>query len=162
MTSRWIGLSCGALLAALGCQDAQAAGRGPAGWQPPAASVRPAPHGARLAHGNPHRRGATRWVWGGYPATWLWPDGSGQSVTIVAPPPVRRPAIDRRSFENLQARAGIRNAPTPEPSLYRLEGPRSNPGVRVIRVAGADEGAPQRSRFAHAETGALMLTVPGR
>lgn len=161
MAWKVIGLVCGAGLSALVAQGAQAAGRGGPGWAPAAPAK--AGHAARLARDGGPRHGHTRWVWGGYPATWLWPDGSGQSVAvIVPPPPPRRPPIDRKSFENLQARAGIRNSPMPEPTLYRLEGPRSNPAARVIRIAGADQDSPRRSRFAHAETGALMLTVPGR
>jgi len=70
--------------------------------------------------------------------------------------------VDRNSFEYLPARMGIMRSPTPEPTIYRIEGPRDRPMTRIIRINDPEPRNGRRSRFAHAETGALLLTVPGR
>jgi hypothetical protein len=57
---------------------------------------------------------------------------------------------------------GIARSPTPEPTLYRLEGRRDRPATRVIRISDPEPRQGRRTRFAHAETGALLLVVPGR
>ena len=69
--------------------------------------------------------------------------------------------VDRNAFESMPVRMGIARAPTPEPTLYRLEGRRDRPATRVIRISDPEPQG-RRSRFAHAETGALLLTVPRR
>ncbi|PTM42512.1 hypothetical protein [Bosea sp. 124] len=74
----------------------------------------------------------------------------------------RQQAIDHNSFESMPVRMGILRAPTPQPTIYRLEGRRDRPATRVIRISDPEPSQGRRSRFAHAETGALLLTVPGR
>jgi hypothetical protein len=69
---------------------------------------------------------------------------------------------DGDSFETMRVAIGIPPAPTPEPTLYRLEGPRNRPVARVIRIGEPEPRNGQRSRYTHAETGALLLTVPER
>ena len=62
----------------------------------------------------------------------------------------------------MPVRMGIARSPTPEPTLYRLEGRRDRPATRVIRISDPEPRQGRRMRFAHAETGALLLIVPGR
>lgn len=58
---------------------------------------------------------------------------------------------------------GIARSPTPEPTLYRIEGRRDRPVTRVIRIGDAEPRTRSpRDRYAHAETGALLLVVPLR
>ena len=73
--------------------------------------------------------------------------------------PVR---VDRDAYETMPVRVGILREPTPEPTLYRLEGRPERPATRVIRITNTDSRQGRRSRFAHAETGALLLAVPAR
>lgn len=123
-------------------------------------AMRPAgPWRAGRAHLRHHR--GFEWAGTGWP--WFDTMMPGPGLTVVQrPAPEIRP-IDPDAFENLPVRSGIRGGPTPEPTIYRLEGPASRPVARVIRVAGGDEKrAGVRSRFAHAETGSLLLTVPRR
>ena len=170
-----ITLSCGALAAVALSTDASAAGRGFTPAAParvarmrhpglhPVPGVRPWRGAAHRPYGR-HQRGLG-WDGGGY----SWPGydggyGAGGGVTVVERQAEAPRLVDPDAFENLTERAGIRRSPTPEPTIYRLEGPRMRPIARVIRIAGGDDakgGAP-RNRFAHAETGALLLTVPGR
>lgn len=118
-----------------------------------------------LAHGRRHHRGGVVTFGDAWP--WYDPGVSMGSVAIVERE-AGAPLADPYSFENLRARTGIRPAPTPEPAIYRLEGPRERPVTRVVPIAGtelarpSDESASARSRVAHAETGALLLTVPSR
>lgn len=118
-----------------------------------------------LAYGrHRHRSGLLAfgdvWPWYGF-------DMPIGGVTIVERQ-AEAPPIDPYSFENLRARTGIRPAPTPEPTLYRLEGPRERPVTRIVPIVGTEPVRPgsgeasARSRVAHAETGALLLTVPPR
>lgn len=86
-----------------------------------------------------------------YPAGYM----RGDEIPLTRRAP--SPPADPDSFEGMPVRVGIPRAPTPEPTLYRLEGSRSRPVVRVIRVADAQPG-----RYSHGETGALLLTVPPR
>lgn len=102
----------------------------------------------------------------GYPSPW-YDGGYGAAsggVTVIERQAETPRAVDPDAFENLTVRSGILSPPVPEPTIYRLEGPRARPVTRVIRVTGGDEVrmGSARSRFAHAETGALLLTVPGR
>ncbi len=172
MALRIIGLSCGLLLAAnLSLDPALAGGRG-GGAGPRATSTASIHHPEmRAFRSNPRaaradfRRGRHhRWAWGGpgYVDHWLfYPPGSSATVAVIAHPAEPAPPVDADSFENLTARAGMRRGPPPEPTIYRLEGPRLRPAARVIRI-GAAEPAGRRTRYAHAETGALLLTVPRR
>lgn len=108
-----------------------------------------------------HHRGLD---WGG--AGWPWLDTMmmpGPGMTVVERQAPELMPVDPDAFENLPARSGIQRGPTPEPTIYRLEGPASRPVARVIRMAGGDgRGSSVRSRSAHAETGALLVTVPRR
>lgn len=98
---------------------------------------------------------------GFYGAPGPWFDG-GPQVTILREEREAETPVDRNSFAQLPARTGIPYPPTPDPILIRLEGPRNRPVARIIRIAEAETGKAARSRFAHAPTGALLLTVPGR
>lgn len=86
-----------------------------------------------------------------YPAGYM--RGDEMPLTRRAP----SPAPDPDSFEGMRVRVGIARAPTPDPTLYRLVGPRERPATRVVRLAQEQAG-----RHRHAETGALLLTVPRR
>jgi len=168
-----ITLTCGVCAAVALCGEASAAGRGfspaaPARMAPmrppaihPVPGIRPWRAAGHRPYGR-HRRGFG-WDGAGYP--WPWADGYGSAggVTVIEKQAEAPRPVDPDAFENLPVRAGIRSAPTPEPTIYRLEGPRSRPVARIIRVSGGDEAQRgPRSRFAHAETGALLLTVPRR
>jgi hypothetical protein len=74
---------------------------------------------------------------------------------------IERP-VDRNAFEHMPVRMGIARSPTPQPTIYRLEGRRDRPATRVIRIDDPEPRQGRRTRFAHAETGALLLVVPGR
>jgi hypothetical protein len=91
-----------------------------------------------------------------------YPYGDDGRTVVVREEQEPAKVVDRNSFENMPARAGIMRSPTPEPTLYRIEGPRNRPVTRVIRINDPEPRDGRRSRFAHAETGALLLTVPGR
>lgn len=95
----------------------------------------------------------------GYLGPWSYPAGSGGGQAVASDGDASQGWVDRNSFENMPVRMGIMRSPTPEPTIYRLEGRRDRPATRVIRI---NDPEPQgrRSRFAHAETGALLLTVP--
>ncbi|UZF94177.1 hypothetical protein [Bosea sp. NBC_00550] len=168
-----ITLSCSFFVAATLSTSVFAAGRsfGPAapvgighgrpGLAHPHPGVRPWRGADRRAYGRHHRQLG----WGGFDYPWAWPgfDTASGGVTVIERQAEAPKPIDPYAFENLMPRAGIRPSPTPEPTIYRLEGPRSRPTARVIRIAGADDARDgARSRFAHAETGALLLTVPRR
>lgn len=113
-------------------------------------------------HGNRtwRRAGTGLFTSAGFIGPWTYPAGP------VAPPSLSVDAdprgSDPDSFENLPVRMGIVRAPTPEPTIYRLEGRRDRPATRVIRINEPELKQSRRSRFAHAETGALLLIVPGR
>lgn len=158
------------LLLGLG-DDAEAAGaRHPAGIKPPthrlAVSGSEGPPWVRrgVSSGPEERRfGHRRGRWGGpglygpgyYPGL-----GSSQAVLLGDQP--RDRAYDPSSFANLPVSIGIPNPPTPDPTLYRIEGRRDRPVTRVIRIAEAQSQGTRHGRYIHAETGALLLRVPGR
>jgi len=170
-----ITLSCGFFIAATLSTSVWAAGRGGVPGAPlsighgravvghPVQGFRPWRGAGRGLHGWHHRRFGRNspgylWPWYGYGF-----DAPMGGVTVIERQAEAPPPVDPDAFENLPVRAGIQRSPTPEPTIYRLEGPRSRPVTRIIRISGADdarEGA--RSRYAHAETGALLLTVPRR
>lgn len=111
--------------------------------------------------GHWRRQGPGLFTSAGFIGPWAYPTSS---VAAPAPPfeedgPQRW--VDPNSFENMPVQMGIARAPTPEPTIYRLEGRRDRPATRVIRIS-EPEPKHRRSRFAHAETGALLLIVPGR
>lgn len=66
--------------------------------------------------------------------------------------------IDPDSFENLPARAGIPNQPTPTPVIYRIEGTKARPVVRVLRVGIEDRRAGLR-HLASAEGGNAEILI---
>ena len=174
--SRATMLCLGLLTAALSMPytlvPAQAAGSGlpsfasaPRSMGPATASVHQKDSRGRWARADSHR--GPRYGHGrlgpiGYPGPWTNPAPSrfGQMMSDPGQAPER--AIDRNSFEHMRVSVGIARAPTPEPTLYRLEGRRDRPATRVIRISDAEPRSARRTRFAHAETGALLLIVPGR
>ncbi|MGX5734073.1 hypothetical protein [Bosea thiooxidans] len=178
MTRLAVTLSCFALAAGL---SSAAGAAGPVGGAQGGSAPRIAGSHLRAA---PSFRAAGRWRLPGHPAhglrhhrggvvtfgdAWPWYDpGMPMGGVTIVERQAEAPPIDPYSFENLRARTGIRPAPTPEPALYRLEGPRERPVTRVIPIAGTEPAransgeASARSRVAHAETGALLLTVPSR
>lgn len=175
MALRVIGLSCGLLLAAGLSFAAEAGGRGGGG----AASFRPAASAVHRQTGQTFRHGLHwrhageagvrhgrrhRWPWNGpgFAGPWLFDSPGGTSVAMIERQPEAIEPVDPDSFENLTARAGIRRGPVPKPTIYRLEGSRMAPVARVIRIGGAEMRGGRQTRYAHAETGALLLTVPGR
>lgn len=174
-----ITLFCGFSVAATLSASAWAAGRGGGhggpGFGGPGRAVAAKPfHGTRSFNGARTWRGAgygtrgwhhrrTSWNPWGDPWPWYGLGASMGGVTVVEQQPEPARPIDPYAFENLMPRAGILPSPTPEPTIYRLEGSRSRPVARVIRIAGADDARNgPRSRYAHVETGALLLTVPRR
>lgn len=86
-----------------------------------------------------------------YPTGYMRGDEVPLTRRAPSPPP------DPDSFDGMRVRTGIPRPPTPEPTLYRLVGPRDRPATLVTRIAG--EGA---GRHRHAESGALLLIVPRR
>lgn len=119
-------------------------------------------HGRWRRDAGHHRRGRIGHRFFGGPSLYGYDPGF-QITTIFAgeieaEPP--RP-VDPLAFANLPIRAGIPTPPTPEPTLYRIEGRRDRPATRIIRIGDA-ERAGARTRHRHTETGALLLTVPGR
>ncbi|MDP3410965.1 hypothetical protein [Bosea sp. (in: a-proteobacteria)] len=116
--------------------------------------------GHRHAYGHGH--GSVRLGALGYPGPSTNPVSARSSHRLSDPGLEPERAIDRRSFEHMPVRIGIVRGPTPEPTLYRLEGRRDRPATRVIRINDPEPRDGRRSRFAHAETGALLLIVPGR
>jgi hypothetical protein len=157
------------MLGALTClpHDVSAAGRGQgvgaragtgvhlggAGWRG---------MGPRIQHARPHgRHGHAR-----HRGRFFGGPGFVGHVPFAPPVGVRETEIRRAApvdpfaFANLPVRMGIPYPPRPEPTLYRIEGRRDRPVVRVIRIA--DRQAHGTTRGLHAETGALLLTVPER
>lgn len=138
--------------------------------QPSAAIQHRAAGNHWVRHDGARQHGERRWsghgrrlfTSAGYLGPWTYSFGPGSSYAAPAESEGPRRWIDRNSFENLPARTGIARAPTPEPTLYRIEGRRDRPVTRVIRIGEPEPRQGRRSRFAHAETGALLLTVPGR
>lgn len=168
-----IALSCGFCVAASLSTGTWAAGRG--GGHGIAVSIG---HGRAIV-GHPIQaarawrgagRGARGWHhrrFGGNSLGYDWPwydvGGPTGGVSVIEQQAEAPQTIDPDAFENLPVRAGIQRSPTPEPTIYLLEGPRSRPVARIIRIGGADDArGGARSRYAHAETGALLLTVPRR
>jgi hypothetical protein len=91
-----------------------------------------------------------------------YPFDSDRPIIVRHERPKPEKPVDLNAFETMPVRMGIAPAPTPNPTLYRIEGPRNRPVTRVIRIAEAEPRHGRRSRHIHAETGAVLLTVPGR
>ncbi|HEV7261157.1 MAG TPA: hypothetical protein VGN82_25485 [Bosea sp. (in: a-proteobacteria)] len=102
------------------------------------------------------------WAYPGYFGPWPYPAGQGSAYAAPSDDDGPQRSIDPNSFEFMPASTGIARAPTPQPTIYRLEGRRDRPATRVIRIGDPEPRQIRRSRFAHAETGALLLIVPGR
>lgn len=117
------------------------------------------PRGALLEAGRHRLAGRGRWgSVAGYPPLYpFWPDPEVRYL----PAPVSPQAEPDEADPFTPVVVGIARSPTPTPTLYRIEGRRDRPVTRVIRI-GAAEPRGLRDRYAHAETGALLLTVPGR
>ncbi|CAN5262853.1 hypothetical protein BH10PSE8_BH10PSE8_15060 [soil metagenome] len=98
----------------------------------------------------------------GYLGPWASSTGATSSHALSSDGDGPQRWVDRNAFETMPVRMGIARAPTPEPTLYRIEGRRDRPATRVIRISDPEPPQGRRSRFAHAETGALLLTVPRR
>lgn len=95
----------------------------------------------------------------GYPPLFpFWPDSE---LRQVPPSASALPEAEEADPFAPPVLVGIPRSPTPTPTLYRIEGRRDRPVTRVIRIGGA-ESRGLRERYAHAETGALLLRVPGR
>lgn len=154
---------------------------GGAGFGPPPAAGR-AFHAPPIRHALPvarpvpgvsaHARGAVsetgrhrvamRRGWGGvvgYPPLFpFWPEPELRQVSANAS---ALPEAEEGDPFALPVLIGIPRSPAPTPTLYRIEGRPDRPVTRVIRI-GAAESRGLRERYAHAETGALLLRVPGR
>jgi hypothetical protein len=178
-----LGLLLSVLLAPIGV--AEAAGPGAGSFASAPRSVASAPKSVRPVAAGVHQR-ASRSHWirhdgprdhgerrgfrhgrrlftsAGYLGPWAYPAGPGSSYALPTDDDGPQRAVDLDSFEYMPVRMGIVRAPTPEPTIYRLEGRRDRPATRVIRISEPEPRHIRRSRFAHAETGALLLVVPGR
>lgn len=121
-------------------------------------------HSDRRFGGEPRWRRSGRGLFtsAGYLGPWTYPAGAGGGQTVSTDGDASPGWVDRNAFETMPVRLGIMRSPTPEPTIYRLEGRRDRPATRVIRISEAEPRGAKRSRFAHAETGALLLVVPGR
>lgn len=175
-----LGLLLAALLAPLSVAEAAGSGRSfkhSAGAPPAFAVSKPAGMGVhqRLGRatairqdrfadrgGRHGRRGRGPLVTAGYPSGFAYATGPLSSPALGSEREAVPRPVDRRSFEHFPVQIGIAPAPTPEPTLYRIEGRRDRPATRVIRISDPEPRDARRSRFAHAETGALLLTVPRR
>lgn len=170
-----LGLLLTALLAPMAVAEAAGQGRSfpnaPASLKPAGAGM----HQQRLSrsawirhdgardHAGRHWRRSGRGLFSsaGYLGPWAYPASPSSSHGLPSDGDAPQRGIDRNSFEHMPVRMGIVRAPTPEPTLYRLEGRPDRPATRVIRI-NDPEPRQGRSRFAHAETGALLLIVPRR
>lgn len=118
----------------------------------------PRDHGERQRF----RHGRRLFTSAGYLGPWPYPAGSSSSYALPMEGDGPQHSVDSNSFEYMPVLTGIMRAPTPEPTIYRIEGRRDRPATRVIRISEPEPRHIRRSRFAHAETGALLLIVPGR
>lgn len=84
---------------------------------------------------------------------WYSPSDSGRDTVILQERESER-TVDR-SVDYTPVLIGIPPAPTPEPVIYRLEGSRQRPVVRIIRVG-------EQGGYARAEDGARIRNVPRR
>lgn len=91
----------------------------------------------RVAGGVPRDRGRSRFFLGGgglYPFV-------DRAETIVrrddADEPARR--VDRNDFAHMPVRMGIPYPPTPTPVIYRIEGGKARPDIRIIWVGAEPE-----------------------
>lgn len=71
--------------------------------------------------------------------------------------------IDRDSFETMPVRLGIPRSPEPRPVIYRIEGTKARPAVRVLRVGIEDRRAGYRHLISRDDGGnAEILTLRRR
>ncbi|RDJ27491.1 hypothetical protein DWF00_11115 [Bosea caraganae] len=113
----------------------------------------------RLAR--PNHQGGRRF-WGG--SSGFYPFDAGGERTIlreVSGGEEERP-LDRDSFEHMPVRMGIAASPVGRPVIYRIEGSKARPIVRVLRV-GIDDRRAGLRHLATAEGGnAEILTLKPR
>ena len=140
--------------------DAAAAGPGRAfaPAAPPSFAPRMAPgfrhmarrNGAIFRHGHARRFLGNPGFVGG---PWYSPFDSGRDTVILQERESER-TVDR-SLDYTPVMVGIPRPPTPEPVIYRLEGSRQRPVVRIIRFG-------EQGGYARAEEGARIRSVPRR
>jgi hypothetical protein len=115
-----------------------------------------------------HHRGARRFLGGSgfYPFDGFYPLDAGfegavpRQSSAAEPEPERE--IDRDSFENMPVRMGIERSPEPQPVIYRIEGTRARPVVRVLRVGIEDRRAGYRHLASREGGNAEILTLRSR
>ncbi len=110
-----------------------------------------------------HHRHGRRFVAGGYyPPAWMFPPPAVETAAPQDMDGSDQRAVDRGSFEHMPVTIGIPRAPEARPVIYRVEGTRARPEVRVLRVGIEDRRAGHRHR-ASAEGGiAEILTLAPR
>lgn len=96
----------------------------------------------RAALGVPRDRGRSRFFLGGgglYPYV-------DRAETIVRrdDPEVSERRIDRNDFAHMAVRTGIPYPPTPTPVIYRIEGGKARPDIRIIWVGAEPEDGRRR------------------
>lgn len=118
--------------------------------------ILPGRHAARFHH---HR--GTRWFLGG---PGFYPFDSGYESVVLREGAAAEPEreIDRDSFENMPVRLGIPRSPEPRPVIYRIEGTKARPVVRVLRVGIEDRRAGYRHRAGGEGGNAEILTLGRR
>ncbi|MGO4734908.1 hypothetical protein AB4099_00065 [Bosea sp. 2KB_26] len=84
---------------------------------------------------------------------WYSPSDSGRDTVILQKRESER-TVDR-SLDYTPVVVGIPRSPTPEPVIYRLEGSRQRPVVRIIRVG-------EQGGYARDEESARIRNVPRR
>lgn len=115
--------------------------------------------GQRMARFHHHR--GTRWFLGG-PGFYPFDSGSGSVVLRESGAEPER-EIDRDSFETMPVRLGIPRSPEPRPVIYRIEGTKARPAVRVLRVGIEDRRAGYRHLISRDDGGnAEILTLRRR
>lgn len=168
------GLALSLLLLPLGSAEAAGFGRGVAPGPAPAMSrflprpagpaLRSAPRGQHIVSGRRaprfHHRGAN-WFLGG---PGYYPFDSGSETVILRDRDNAEPEreVDLDSFENMPVRMGIERSPEPRPVIYRIEGTRARPSVRVLRVGIDDRRAGYRHLASREGGNAEILTFRRR
>lgn len=105
--------------------------------------------GASRRFGFHHRQGRRFVAGGGF-----YPYAFGNGTTTIVQEPGDEPErmVDRNSFEHMPASTGIERPPLAAPVIYRIEGTKARPTVRVMRVGIDDRRAGYR-HLASAEGG---------
>jgi hypothetical protein len=133
--------------------------------RPVTTAWRSAPRGQHILPGQRaarfhHHRG-TRWFLGG---PGFYPFDSGSESMVLREGDAAEPEreIDRDSFENMPVRLGIPRSPEPRPVIYRIEGTKARPAVRVLRVGIEDRRAGYRHLASREGGNAEILTFRRR